>query len=254
MRHAKALLVVQSLLWVGLAASLGISAVSILEEGVAARVVDAAAIAYTPEAVGAAALKVLPILVVALAVSVACVVSRVRGNETVGPVDLDAALRRAVGGVASLTEEMVEESRRRKAICLVGGALSLACAVRSGILVYLTLTETEVVDQLVQPTLVLACAWLIIGVALLAVTSALADRSKRAEIEHARAAIEAKGQTPSSADTPKITYGSKRAPQPIRIVLVVIAVLAVCWGIVAGGVDAVANRANIVCTECIGLG
>ena len=255
MRHAKALLTVQSLLWVVLAVSISVSAVNIFEAGALARATDATAIAYTPEAVGAAALQALPIFALAVIATVACVVLKVQGDEAKGSEDLDAAYVRTVARVVAPCEEMVEESRRRTTIRIAGVVLSLACALRSGMLIYLSATDTEgTPDQLMSPTMAFAYAWLIIAVAILAVTFFLMDRSKRAEIDAARAAIEAQGNTSVPAGAPKITYGAKRAPQPVRLALLVVAVLAITWGIVAGGVDAVGHRANVVCTECIGLG
>jgi hypothetical protein len=255
MRHAKALLTVQSVLWVGLATSLSVSAVNIFEAGARERASDATAIAYTPEAVGAAALQALPIFALAVVATVACVVLRVRGGEAKGPEDLDAAHARAVARVATPTEEMVAESRRRKTIHIAGGTLSLACAVRSGMLVYLSAIGTEgMADRLVGPAIACAYAWLIVGVAMLAVTMRLSDRSKRAEMDAARVAIETWGRASAPTGVPKVTYGVKAAPQPVRLALLVVAVLAISWGIVAGGVDAVGHRANVVCTECVGLG
>lgn len=250
----KILLAVQSLLCVALVVMLAVSAVGIYRSGIAEKRENPLAWVYTREKAAAALKPVLPVFLLAVGVTAACAVLNVRDENENKPVkdpELSRDLMRA--RVAQPDDAMKKEQAVQKKL-LYGGWGGFALCMLP-VLLYMTNGDhfpNGDLEQMMGAFAVHVFPWIILGLAVLIVSTVLQGKSIRREYD----AITARIKEEKAA-------GIKAAPQAekparnvnaLRFVLLAIAVIFILMGIRNGSMTAVVNKAIRICTECVGLG
>lgn len=254
MTKNKILLIAQSLLCVALVVMLAASAVGIYREGIAEKQEDPLAWVYTRDKAAAALKPVLPVFLLAVAVTVACAVLNVRDeneNKPVKDIELNRDLMRA--RVAQPSDAMKKEQAMQKKLLYGGWCGFGLCMVP--VLIYMT-DGTHFPNgdlELVMGSLAVhVFPWIILGLAVLMISAVLQGRSIQREYDAIMVRIKEEKEAGIKADP----QAAKPAPNvnALRWVILAVAVVFIVVGIRNGSMMAVVNKAIRICTECVGLG
>ena len=248
------LLIVQSLLCVALVVMLAVSAVGIYRDGIAEKQEDPLAWVYTRDKAAAALKPVLPVFLLAVAVTVACAVLNVRDeneNKPVKDIELNRDLMRM--RVAQPSDAMKKEQAMQKKL-LYGGWCGFGLCMLP-ILIYMTNGDhfpNGDLEQVMGALAVHVFPWIILGFAVLIVSAVLQGRSIQREYD---AIMERIREEKASGIKAEVSSAAPaRNMNVLRLVILAVAVVFIVAGIRNGSMMAVVNKAIRICTECVGLG
>jgi len=250
----KILLIVQALLCVLLVIMLAVSAVGIYRSGIAEKSENPLAWVYTREKVGAALRPVLPVFLAAAAVTVACAVMNVRDENAGKPVrdiELNRDLMRA--RVAEPSDAMKKEQDMQKKLLYGGWGCFALCM--APVVLYMTNGEhfpNGDLEQVIGAMAAHVFPWIILGLAVLMVSTVLQGKSIQREYDAIMARIKEEKEAGIKAE-PK-SEAPARNVNALRWILLALAVVFIIVGIRNGSMMAVVNKAIRICTECVGLG
>ncbi len=254
MTRNRILLIIQSLLCVALVIVLAVSAIGIYRDGMEEKSENPLAWVYTREKVVAALKPVLPLFLLALAVTVACSVLNIRDETQDLPVK-DAELNRNLmrGRVAQPNDAMKKEEVFQRLVRCVGWTAFGVCMLP--VLLYMTdgaNFPNGDLEQMIGALTVHVFPWVAAGFACLIFSAAFEEKSIRREYEAIMAQIREEKAAGITAEAEKTE--SVRSCRILRIVLLVLAALLIAEGVRNGSMAAVVNKAIRICTECVGLG
>ena len=254
MTRNRILLIAQSLLCVALVVMLAVSAVGIYRDGIAEKQEDPLAWVYTRDKAAAALKPVLPVFLLAVAVTVACAVLNVRDeneNKPVKDIELNRDLMRT--RVAQPSDAMKKEQAMQKKL-LYGGWCGFGLCMLP-ILIYMTDGDhfpNGDLEQVMGALAVHVFPWIILGFAVQIVSAVLQGRSIQREYDAIMVRIKEEKEAGIKAEP----QAAKPAPNvnALRWVILAVAVVFIVVGIRNGSMMAVVNKAIRICTECVGLG
>ncbi|MBQ7435721.1 MAG: hypothetical protein IJV30_00160 [Oscillospiraceae bacterium] len=254
MTRNRILLIAQSLLCVALIVMLAVSAVGIYRDGIAEKKEDPLAWVYTRDKAAAGLKPVLPVFLLAVAVTVACAVLNVRDeneNKPVKDIELNRDLMRT--RVAQPSDAMKKEQAMQKKL-LYGGWCGFGLCMLP-ILIYMTNGEhfpNGDLEQVMGALAVHVFPWIILGFAVLIVSAVLQGRSIQREYDAIMERIREEKASGIKAEAQ--TAAPTRNVNVLRWVILAVAVVFIVAGIRNGSMTAVVNKAIRICTECVGLG
>ena len=269
MTKRKIFLIVQSALCVLIAVLLAVSAVRIFLEGSAYQAAGhPSEWIYTREKVAGPLTRILPLILVSLAMTIFGLVKDIRDEDADKPVQ-DTELTRNLTGarVAQPSEEMKKERALQKKLLAGGWAGFAVCMLP--ILWYITsaahfaLADPEGLDHSIVSMIAFITPCTVCGLACLIISTVLQEKSMQRESEAITARIKEEKEAgvvkpPETVKADAALY--KTSPETARRRVLVHRVLlaaAVCFiimGIMNGSMKDVLVKAIRICTECVGLG
>ena len=250
----KVLLLLQSALCLALVVMLISGVIGIYRQGIAEKQEDPLAWVYTREKAAAALTPAAPVFLLALAVTVACAVLKVRDENADKPVkdlELNRNLMRA--RVARPNDAMQKEQALQKKL-LVGGWTGFGVCMLP-VLLYMINGGHFLNGDLEEMIVSLAAhvfPWIILGLACLVVSALLQGKSIRRELDAIQARIKEEKAAGIKAEPSSISPAPDHTK--LRRLLLFLAVVFIVAGIFNGSMTAVVNKAIRICTECVGLG
>lgn len=262
-------MIVQSALCVLIAVLLAASAIRIFIDGSAYQAAGhPSEWIYTREKVGAALLRVLPLIAASIAMNIVAAAKDIRDEDAQKPVpDVELSRNLLCARVAEPSEEMAKERAMQKKLLIAGWTGFAVCMIP--ILIYVTngahFAETDAagLDSSLIALVTFIAPWIVIGLASLAITTVLRGKSMQRESEAASARIKEEKEAGTSKDPDAVRRDSRLYNTPpetarrrvlIRRVLMIAAVCFIGMGILNGSMKDVLVKAIRICTECFGLG
>lgn len=248
------MLLAQSALCVLLVVMLAAGVIGIYNQGVAEKLANPLAWIYTREKVVAMLTTVLPVFLLSVALTVACVVLNVRDEEQDKPVkDIELNRNLMLARVVEPSEAMTKEQDLQRKLRYAGWAGFGLCMLP--ILLYMIDGSHFLNGDLEEMIISLAwhvLPWTIAGLACLVASTVVQGKSMEREYDAimARSKEEkaAGVKAPAKENPPARDYGR------LRFALLAVAVALIVAGIFNGSMTAVVNKAIRICTECVGLG
>lgn len=242
--------IIQSVLCITYAAVMAVQAINIYTSGTAARAADPRAVIYSQEIAADAILKGLPVLVLAVTVTVVAACLGVK-NRNKPYTDVEYTRDLMAARVKEPSAEMKAERSKQKKL-LIGGWTGFALAMVP-IVLYMTnannfaQSDPKGLEAVLAAMVLFVVPWAAVGIGILSIAFILRDKSIRKETEYARKCE--KGE--NGHEAPK-SHG--KAVIAVRCVVLVLAVTFIILGINNGSAKAVLSKAITICTECVGLG
>ena len=251
---SKMLLLLQSALCVILVVMLAAAAVGIYRDGVAEKQENPLAWVYTREKAAAALNTVMPVVVLAVAVTVTCAVLGVRDEEQDKLVkDIELMRDLMADRVAEPSAEMKKERALQQKLRYGGwGAFGLCML---PILLYMLNGghfQNGDLEEMIKALAAHVLPWTALGIACLIVSTVLEGKSIQREYDAIMARIKEAKEAGIKAEPKEKTPA--RDYVILRLVLLTLAVVFILAGILNGSMTAVVNKAIRICTECVGLG
>ena len=251
---SKMLLLLQSALCVILVVMLAAAAIGIYRSGVAEKQENPLAWVYTREKAAAALNTIMPVVVLAAAVTVVCAILGVRDENQDKPVkDVEHLRDLMADRVAEPSDEMKMECALQKTLRYGGwGAFGLCML---PVLLYMVNGnhfQNGDLEAMIKALAAQVFPWIILGLALLIVSTVLEGRSIQREYDAIMARIQEEKEAGIRAEPKEKTPA--RDYMILRLILLTLAVVFIIAGILNGGMTAVVNKAIRICTECVGLG
>ena len=269
MSKRKIFMIVQSALCILTAALLAASAIRIFIDGTAYQAAGhPTEWIYTREKVGAALFRILPLIVVSIAMTVIGLVKDIKDEDAEKPVqDVELARNLVCARVAEPSEAMAKERALQKKLRIAGWIGFAVCMVP--ILIYVTngahFAETDAagLDKSLIALAAFIVPWIVIGLGSLIISTVLQGKSMQRESEAATARIKEEKEAGITKAAEAFKQDSRlynTAPETVRrrtIVRRVLLIAAVCFivmGVFNGSMKDVLVKAIRICTECVGLG
>ena len=258
MTRNKAYLITQTVLCILLAALLSAGAVGIYREG-AKRKAEGHAMEwiYTREKAADTFGRIEPLFFAAIGLMAAGLILNVRDEKEDQPVRDTELARNLITARVSVPDEAMKKERDLQKKLRAGGAAAAAvCAVP--VLAYMLTPSHFAYDDLerMAGSLVMhILPWTLLGLAALAVSTVLQEKSMLRETEAAKKRIaeeKAAGIRPEEAPAGEEKTGTGLSR--LRAVLFAAAVCFIIAGIFNGSMRDVLYKAVKICTECVGLG
>ena len=263
MSRQKVSLIVQAALCACVAGWLACSAISLYVNGVADQAGgDLFNYIYTREKVGARLAPMLPLIFAGLGMTVSGWILDLKDEDAFKPVQDPEIIRNLTcARVQTPTEAMTaERSRQRK--LLFGGFIGFALCMIP-IAIYILngshFDRPRDTESDLFALLKVFAPFTVAGIACLAVTSVLRQKSMARETEAARAQAEVEKAagvktTPAPIPVKAVRQDGGRPVLILRVILLVAAVSFIVLGVFNGGLEDVLTKANAICMECVGLG
>ncbi len=254
MKVKKILLLAQSVLCIVLVVMLCAGTIGIYRTGIAEKQANPLAWVYTREKAAAALKPAVPVLLLAVAVTVVCAVLNARDENQDKPVrDVELNRNLMLARVAEPNEAMKKEQTLQKKL-LAGGWAGFGLCMLPVLLYMLNGSHFQNGDleEMITGLAAHVFPWIAAGLACLAVSTLLQGRSIQREYD----AITARIKEEKAAGVK--TEPKEKSPSPdhrrLRLLLLALAVVFIVAGIFNGSMNAVINKAIRICTECVGLG
>ena len=279
MTRKKVYLIIQTILCILLVAVLSCTVVDMYHDGAVRAGTDVLAWFFSRELVAERFAPIAPLFFLAIGFGIAGLVLGIRDEKQDEPVQ-DAELKRDLlaARVAEPSDAMKAEQVRQKRLQTAGWIGFAICMIP--ILVYVTNGEhfpqgDVQLEQMIRSLAAAVLPFAILGIACLAVTSVLQEKSILREISAAQerikeekaAGIKKEEKAAGIKAEEKPTAGSKPAAEPepaagpkpaaqgrVRLVLLILAAVFIVAGVLNGSAGDVLMKAIKICTECIGLG
>ena len=279
MTRKKVYLIIQTILCILLVAVLSCTVVDMYHDGAVRAGTDVLAWFFSRELVAERFAPIAPLFFLAIGFAIAGLVLGIRDEKQDEPVQ-DAELKRDLlaARVAEPSDAMKAEQVRQKRLQTAGWIGFAICMIP--ILVYVTNGEhfpqgDVQLEQMIRSLAAAVLPFAILGIACLAVTSVLQEKSILREISAAQerikeekaAGIKKEEKASGIKAEEKPTAGSKPAAEPepaagpkpaaqgrVRLVLLILAAVFIVAGVLNGSAGDVLMKAIKICTECIGLG
>ncbi len=248
------MLLAQSALCILLVVMLAAGVIGIYNQGMAEKLANPLAWIYTREKVVAMLATVLPVFLLAVAATVACVALNVRDEEQDKPVkDIELNRNLVIARVVEPSEAMTRERDLQKKLLYAGWAGFGLCMLP--ILLYMidgSHFQNGDLEEMIISLAWRVLPWVVVALACLVASTVLRGKSMEREYDAIMVRIKeekAAGiKAPAKENPPARDYGH------LRMALLAISVVLIVAGIFNGSMTAVVNKAIRICTECVGLG
>ena len=254
MTKRKVYLIVQAAVCVALALLLSLAAVNIYREGSARKAERPMESIYTPEAAAEKFAPIAPLFFAGIGLMIAGLILGVKDENADKPAK-DAEIGRdlVAARVARPSDAMIKERAAQKRLLWIGWGAFALCMVPVAVYIANPAHFPEADPEgMFRGLMRVFLPWTAAGLAALAVTGALREKSALRETEAAQAHIkEEKDQ--GVALEPKTNIAPKK-PGIVQAVIVVVAVFLIVAGAFNGSARDVLYKAITICTECVGLG
>ena len=259
MTRNRAYLIVQSALWALTAGWMAWTAIQMYVDGAAAQASgELFHYIYTREKVGERLLPMLPLIFSALGMTVAGWILGVRDEDADRPVR-DAELTRDLtcARVRTFTDAMRREQALQRRLLWGGWVVFGLCMAPVAVYIANGTHFDRPMDTEADLLALLRVfiPWTALGIAALAVTGILREKSFARETEAAQAQLAAQGA--ADVEPAPLKGVSQKVSRPMlifRVAVLALAVALIAAGIRNGGLEDVLTKANAICMECVGLG
>ena len=258
MTRKKVYLIIQTILCILLVAVLSCTVVDMYHDGAVRAGTDVLAWFFSRELVAERFAPIAPLFFLAIGFAIAGLVLGIRDEKQDEPVQ-DAELKRDLlaARVAEPSDAMKAEQVRQKRLQTAGWIGFAICMIP--ILVYVTNGEhfpqgDVQLEQMIRSLAAAVLPFAILGIACLAVTSVLQEKSILREISAAQERIKEEKAAGITAEEKPRTESKPAAQGRVRLVLLILAAVFIVAGVLNGSAGDVLMKAIKICTECIGLG
>ena len=258
MSKTKVYLLIQTVLCILLVIVLSYTVIDMYREGVERAKTDVMAWYFTRELVAERFRPIAPLFFAAIGFGLAGIVLVVRDENQDTPLqDAELKCNLLAERVAEPSEAMKAEQAKQKRLLLAGWIGFAICMIP--ILIYVSNGEhfpqgDVQLEQMIKGLASVFLPFSILGIACLAISSMLQEKSILREIEATQTRMQEekaagiKSEKKASADPTPKKAGT------VRLVLLVLAVIFLVAGVFNGSARDVLMKAVKICTECVGLG
>ena len=253
MSKTKVYLILQAVLCVLLVVLLSVSAIGIYRDGVARRAEDPRAPIYTRRIAAEKCAPIAPLAVISAVMLIAGLALGLRDEEADRPVKDSRVVRDlTVGRVAHPSRAMKQARAAQKRLQAAGWVIFALCMVPVAIYVANGDHFPGDLEGMFYGLIRVLLPWTAVGIAALAVTSAMAEKHVLRETEAAKAQLAQ--ERAEGVRTPVEAPAGGKSRRAVQAVVLVAAIVFIVLGVFNQSARDVLYKAITICTECVGLG